>query len=474
LAAPQVRAAAAALDSGRLQDGLTALASMSIAEQRAALMNASSAKLIGGLLSSDNPTDQAVGAILQDAAAGVPGGYAKVKAAVGQAGVETDVMKTYLAMFQHVQREQKTLAWGEALAPLADNPAAADVFGPTGGASQIVALEAPRFSESGRLVVRGRIEGAASVREARVNGRWVFVDDKGEFDIETAVTAGVNQVTLAVTDENGKTEQRVVTVEPPAATPPQTAAPQPGRKIALMIATSAYADQRIAPLNTPPADAEAVGRELNERLGYEVRTLRNPTKAEIVETMRELGRQVGESDQLMVYYAGHGYEVAETGTGYWLPADAAADDPGNWISNNDVARFLNRMPARQIMVVSDSCYSGAFTREQKLEPGAAARNPAALLERRAVMAMSSGGDEPVEDGATNSPFAAALTARVAGLPRDSGGFELFTQVRDDVTAEVPQTPQYGVIKAAGYDDGGDYVLGVGRRSASGGGGTPIN
>lgn len=469
LAAPQVRAAAAALDAGRLQDALAALASMSIAEQRAALMNASSAKLIGGLLSSDNPTDQAVGAILQQAAAGVPGGYAKVKAAVGEAGVEGEVMKTYLAMFQHVQREQKTLAWGEALAPLTDNPAAADVFGPTGGASQIVALEAPRFSDGGRLVVRGRIEGGASVREARVNGRWVFVDDKGEFDIETPVTAGVNQVTLTVTDADGKTEQRVVTVESPAATPPQTAAPQPGRKIALMIATSAYADQRIAPLNTPSADAEAVGRELNERLGYEVRTLRNPTKAEIVETMRELGRQVGESDQLMVYYAGHGYEVAETGTGYWLPADAAADDPGNWISNNDVARFLNRMPARQIMVVSDSCYSGAFTREQKLEPGAAARSPAALLERRAVMAMSSGGDEPVEDGATNSPFAAALAARVAGLPRDSGGFELFTQVRDDVTAEVPQTPQYGVIKAAGYDDGGDYVLGVGKRSATGGG-----
>lgn len=50
-------------------------------------------------------------------------------------------------------------------------------------------------------------------------------------------------------------------------TPPQTAAAAPARKIALMIATSAHADQRIAPLNTPAADAETVGRELNERFG---------------------------------------------------------------------------------------------------------------------------------------------------------------------------------------------------------------
>ncbi|HYH39781.1 MAG TPA: hypothetical protein VD860_16290, partial [Azospirillum sp.] len=74
--------------------------------------------------------------------------------------------------------------------------------------------------------------------------------------------------------------------------------------------------------------------------------------------------------------------------------------------------------------------------------------------------MSSGGDEPVADGETNSPFAASMITRVRQLPSDSGGYELFTQVRDDVTAEVPQTPQYGVIKAAGYDEGGDYLLNV--------------
>jgi filamentous hemagglutinin family protein len=464
LSSPQVRAAAAALtaaaESGRISAALAALSALSITEQRAALMNMATAKLIGGLLDSDNPTDQAVGAILKDAASGVPGGYAKVKAAVTAAGVEPDALKTYLAMFQHVQREQKTEAWGEALGALTDNPAASDVFAAPGVASRITTLEAPRFTAGGRLVVRGRIEGAASVREARINGRWVFVDDKGEFTLETPVAAGQNQIKLSVTDENGVVSERQITMEAPAATPPQTDAAPKGRKIALMIAADAYADPKIPPLNTPSGDVAAVGRELNERLGYEVRVIRNPTKAGIVEAMRDLGREIGEGDQLMVYYAGHGYEVAQTGTGYWLPADAAADDPKNWVSNNDVARFLNRMPARQILVVSDSCYSGAFTKEQKVDAKTAPRDPARLLESRSVMAMSSGGDEPVADGETNSPFAGALLNRLRGLPGDSGGFELFTKVRDDVTAEVPQTPQYGVVKAAGYDEGGDFLVAV--------------
>ena len=119
-------------------------------------------------------------------------------------------------------------------------------------------------------------------------------------------------------------------------------------------------------------------------------------------------------------------------------------------------------------MVSDSCYSGAFTREQKVDPSVAKTAPEQLLGRRSVMAMSSGGDEPVADGDIHSPFAEALIARVRQLPGDSGGYELFTQVRDDVTAEVPQTPQYGVIKAAGYDEGGDYLLNVGQpqRTAS--------
>ena len=57
-----------------------------------------------------------------------------------------------------------------------------------------------------------------------------------------------------------------------------------------------------------------------------------------------------------------------------------------------------------------------------------------------------------------SPFAAALKKRVMALPKDSNGYALYQEVRQDVTSEAPQTPQYGVIRTAGYDEGGDFLL----------------
>ncbi|PWC44928.1 hypothetical protein TSO221_16645 [Azospirillum sp. TSO22-1] len=466
LNAPQVREAAdrllAAMAGGGMGKAMSAMSGLSVAEQKAAFQSVATAELINGLLTSDDPTARTVGGLLQSAVSGGGAGYADVKAAAKSGGVEAPLLKTYLALYQHVDREQRTQAMSGAVQSLVADPHAADLFGSGGNGEppRIVTLDAPRDAAGGRKVVEGRIDQSGRIREARVNGRWVFVDDQGRFSTDIAVAPGQNEVVLTVTDETGATTEKRIAVEATQASAPATDVPRAGRKIALMIATDTYASPLIPPLKTPAGDVAAVGAALNERLGYETRVLANPTKEQIIETMRALGREIGEQDQVMLYYAGHGYEVQETGTGYWLPADADADNPKNWVSNNDMARFLNRMPAKQILVVSDSCYSGAFTREQKVDPGVARTAPEQLLGRRSVMAMSSGGDEPVADGETNSPFASSMITRVRQLPSDSGGYELFTQVRDDVTAEVPQTPQYGVIKAAGYDEGGDYLLNV--------------
>ncbi|CAK0760419.1 hypothetical protein WCLP8_3210001 [uncultured Gammaproteobacteria bacterium] len=62
------------------------------------------------------------------------------------------------------------------------------------------------------------------------------------------------------------------------------------------------------------------------------------------------------------------------------------------------------------------------------------------------------------DGSENSPFARALVGRLRTLPTGSLGEELFIKVRNDVVAETPQTPHYGVISSAGYDKGADYLF----------------
>ncbi|WP_236784088.1 caspase family protein [Azospirillum humicireducens] len=465
LSSPQVQAAAGTLiqaaGSGGMVQAVTDLSTggLSLPEQRAVLASVPVATLIGGLTSSSDPVAVRVGGILQTSAAGQPGGYAQVRAAVTQANLPPQVARTYLAMVQRVEREQRTQAFSGALRQLVANPAAADMFGRPNASAAPPSLQQARGGRTrgGTMTLRGVVADSANLAEARVNGRWVFIDEQGQFRTSIPVEPGQTEATLTMTDETGKTTEQRIAIDAAAAAAPDPAAPPKPRKIALMIAVDSYRDTGIPALATPDADIKAVGQALNDHLGFETRVLRNPTKAQIGEALRRLGREVGEQDQVMVYYAGHGYELAETGAGYWLPADAETTSARNWVSNNDIGRFLSRMPAKHVMLVSDSCYSGAFTKEQKVDASRIA-NEQEIRQRRSVMALSSGGDEPVADGEVNSPFATALKKRVLALPKDSNGYALYQEVRQDVTSEAPQTPQYGVIRTAGYDEGGDFLL----------------
>ncbi|CAK0771471.1 hypothetical protein CCP2SC5_540001 [Azospirillaceae bacterium] len=181
------------------------------------------------------------------------------------------------------------------------------------------------------------------------------------------------------------------------------------------------------------------------------------SQSDIINALRALQGEVTEKDQIIVYYAGHGYEVEKTGVGYWLPVDATPISIKNWLSNKDVGVLLSRIPAKNIMVIADSCYSGSLAADQKVDV-LSGFDPAKLSEQRGVMVMSSGGDEPVMDGDANSPFARVLNKKLNELNKQTVGSVLYRKVRADIIAEVPQTPQYGAIATAGYDEGADFLF----------------
>jgi hypothetical protein len=77
---------------------------------------------------------------------------------------------------------------------------------------------------------------------------------------------------------------------------------------------------------------------------------------------------------------------------------------------------------------------------------------------RAVMAITAGGDEPVADGTVNSPFAEAFTRQIRAIDGPVQVSRLFDTIQTEVSLETPQTPAYGIIRFAGYDEGSDFVL----------------
>jgi hypothetical protein len=246
----------------------------------------------------------------------------------------------------------------------------------------------------------------------------------------------------------------------PNARPETAPVPQVRRKIALLFGNNHY-PAPIPPLETPIGDVEAVGKVLSERFAYEVRIVRNAAKSDMVRALNEIGAEVGVDDSVVVFYAGHGYLMDDTQMGYWIPVDGSVKTAAKWISNSDIAKFLAQIPARQVILVSDSCYSGTLTRELKLQ--SADGEPISrddIARKRSVLAMSSGGDEPVSDEGKDghSIFAWSLLNALKSAGTLTPGGQLHRVVKSEVLKDYPQEPQYGAVLSAGHVEGGEYLF----------------
>lgn len=236
------------------------------------------------------------------------------------------------------------------------------------------------------------------------------------------------------------------------------------RRRALVIGNSEYASP-ITPLPGTAKDAVDVSKALSDR-GFEVVSLADASRDSTVRAFNQLIRTAGENDSVVVYYAGHGHIHPSSTSGFWLPADADVENPKTWLSNADIGKMLANIPAKQILLVSDSCFSGALTRETettKTQDAPVSAN--AILKRRSVAVMSSGSEEPVADstGDGNSPFAEALLRQLAEIHSSKEPLRaqtVLSDIRTEVSKQSNQTPQYGVLMSAGHTTGGDYLFGL--------------
>mgnify|MGYP000871814039 CR=1 FL=1 len=173
----------------------------------------------------------------------------------------------------------------------------------------------------------------------------------------------------------------------------------------------------------------------------------------------------GQSD-VFVYYAGHGLVNSETGEGFWLPVDADQEDESNWLLTDRIRSKIKVMPAKHVLVVADSCFSGKFTRSMTrgftISPDATDYVPALqrLVGKRSRTVLTSGGLEPVLDSIGNSKhsvFANAFLSILGSNEKVLDGARLFQKIRFNVINNSSQTPEYSPIPEGGHD-GGDFLF----------------
>jgi hypothetical protein len=240
----------------------------------------------------------------------------------------------------------------------------------------------------------------------------------------------------------------------------QASLPVIERKLALVIGVNDYRDKAVPQLEGAVRDARAIRERLEQRLGYETTVLESPTREQIVRAFNRLALEAQATDSVIVYYAGHGVLVPVDGveTGFWLPSDVDSRNEKTWLSNADIARLLATIGSKQLMLVSDSCYSGTLVGRERVAVGGASADE--LLKRRAAVVMSSGGDEPVADEGKDghSFFAWHLMRALEGLDGWQPGSNLYERLRTAVSREFPQTPQYGASRGLGHEGNTDYLF----------------
>jgi uncharacterized caspase-like protein len=230
-----------------------------------------------------------------------------------------------------------------------------------------------------------------------------------------------------------------------------------GRYHGLVIGNDDYRFMR--KLQTARSDARAVAALLGDGYGFRISLLENATRSEILGALAWMRRELGPRDNLLIYYAGHGWLDEEANEGFWLPVDAEPDNEANWIANADISRSLKAMQAKHVMVVADSCFSGKLLRSVQIT----ARSHGYLsriARKRTRVALASGGLEPVDDsGGRNqhSPFASAFLEALEDNQSVMEGTQLFERIRRPVMLDSDQTPEYADIRKAGHD-GGDFLF----------------
>lgn len=229
-----------------------------------------------------------------------------------------------------------------------------------------------------------------------------------------------------------------------------------GKYYALIIGNNGY--RHIKKLTTARNDAEAVGSLLEKEYSYNVVYLYDAGRKQIMDAFSNLRKTLTKQDNLLIYYAGHGYLDKETGRGYWLPIDAEADSPANWISTSDISDAIKAMAAKHVMVVADSCYGGTLTRGIMVTVKGT-DYLRRLAEKRTRVVLTSGGLEPVADegGQGHSIFARSFLNILNNNVGVLEGTKLFEELRKQVVINAPQTPEYSDLPYVGHE-GGDFLF----------------
>ena len=132
-----------------------------------------------------------------------------------------------------------------------------------------------------------------------------------------------------------------------------------------------------------------------------MKLLLDATREQIMTSLHEQTLQLTPQDSLLIYYAGHGDIDDSTGRAFWLGVEADRDTRAGWLEADHIRAKIKEMNAKHVLLVADSCFSGAITHPKTTTIGRGLNDTRLRVQwnRRARMVLTSGEVTPVADSA---------------------------------------------------------------------------
>lgn len=227
---------------------------------------------------------------------------------------------------------------------------------------------------------------------------------------------------------------------------------------ALIVGVSDYqnAGSGLPNLEMPAKDAEKLYTVLTERYSFDpklITLLKNPTREEIINQFDRLAETVGEKDNLLIFYAGHGFYDKTKDFGYWLPADAKTTSRSAWIANSTIKDYVGAIKSKHTLLITDACFGGSIFKTRSVSTAIMRMNE--VYKDNSRKALTSGNLSEVPD---KSVF---LKYLLKSLEDNNDVFlstsTLFSRIYETILNNSVTAPQFGVVQGAG-DEGGDFVF----------------
>lgn len=232
-----------------------------------------------------------------------------------------------------------------------------------------------------------------------------------------------------------------------------------GRYFALLIGAKDYNSKSgFTSLDHPINDVKNFANSLRQYKFDSIQQLINPTKTQITATLYGYRKMLGDTDNLLIFYSGHGYWDAESEQGYWIPTDANNNNPGTWVSNSDIKDQIKPMKCNHVLLISDACFSGAIFKTRSVPINEGTRTVQQLYNIKSRKAMTSGALTEVPDKSVFIKYLiAALNNNTAVHISSENLFWMFKENAINNTTVQGLIPQFGTI-ADTDDRGGDFIF----------------